>query len=146
MPLKGREKLNMAIGDSMKRINAAVKQIYFSALQDIVELTPVDTGRARNNWFLTVTNPSVKETGTGGSNQLEKLPENVLGKKIFFTNNLPYMTTLEYGGFPNPVKLGSYDKQLGTYVKLSEGGFSKQAPQGFVRISLKRAQQKIKQI
>ena len=35
------------------------------------------------------------------------MPRYVLGKKIFFTNNLPYIGILEYGGFPKPVKKGS---------------------------------------
>jgi hypothetical protein len=69
-----------------------------------------------------------------------------LAKKIFFTNSTPYINKLEYGGFPSPVEKGSWDKINKSYVKLSANGFSKQAPNGFVRVNLKRAQMKIKQL
>lgn len=41
---------------------------------------------------------------------------------------VPYAPILEYGLYPNPPR-GGKDKTV--------GGFSKQAPQGFVRISIK---------
>ena len=143
--LKGRERLDMAIKEQIDNLNKGVRSIYFQALTDIVEETPVDSGRARQGWFLTVANPSSSING-GGVAQLSKMPKNVLGKKIFFTNSTPYINKLEYGGFPNPVEKGSWDKISKSYVKLSANGFSKQAPNGFVRVNLKRAQNKIKQL
>lgn len=47
----------------------------------------------------------------------------------------PYAPILEYGLYPNPPK-GGKDKTV--------GGFSKQAPQGFVRISIKEVANKWK--
>ena len=55
------------------------------------------------------------------------------------------VVTLEYGGFPTPVKKGSYNKKKGKYEKLSAGGWSKQTdPGGWGRVALMKAVQKIK--
>ena len=48
-------------------------------------------------------------------------------ESIYISNNLPYIATLEYGGYPNPPKSGS-----GKTVN----GFSKQAPKGMVGVTL----------
>jgi len=143
--LKGRKRLDSAIKERIEALNIGVKSIYFETLKAIVKATPEDTGRAIQGWFLTVANPSSALAG-GGVAQLSKMPKNVLGKKIFFTNSTPYINKLEYGGFPSPVEKGSWDKISKSYVKLSANGFSKQAPNGFVRVNLKRAQMKIKQL
>lgn len=143
--LIGRKKLDMAIKERIENLNKGLKSIYFKTLADIVEMTPADTGRARQGWFLTVNNPTSSIAG-GGVSQLTKMPKNVLGKKIYFTNNTSYINVLEYGGFPSPVKKGSYDKISKSYIKLSANGFSKQAPNGFVRVNLKKAQTRIKQL
>lgn len=60
----------------------------------------------------------------------EKVPE---GYRI--STNVPYMPVLEYGLYPNPPK-GGKGKTI--------NGFSKQAPQGFVRISIKEVANKWK--
>ena len=150
MPLKGLKGVKLAIDKLEQSANDNVRGVYLAGLKNIVQETPADTGRARNNWFLSVGSPSSKTTtstsiGGGASlGQASKVPKNVLGKKIFFTNNLPYIGVLEYGGFPRPVKKGS--KIKGRYQKLSRNGFSLQAPKGWVRINLKRMQSKIKKL
>jgi hypothetical protein len=66
------------------------------------------------------------------------------GTSIFLVNNLPYASVVEYGSYPNPPKRGTYVPTGKTkygitgpgWVKRSEGGFSKQAPAGMVRVSL----------
>ena len=139
MPIKGKVDLNTA----RKILNDDLRGVYFGGLKSIVGGTPADKGAARNNWFLTdgqafnLTSP--RSGDSSGSSSLtsiqDGMPKNVLGKKLYFTNNLPYITTLEYGGYPEPQK-GSYDKQTKSYVKLSSGGFSLQAPGGWVRKAL----------
>ena len=57
--------------------------------------------------------------------------------KIFMTNNLPYARTLEFGKYPTPVKRGTYVGK-GRYEKRSQGGFSKLAPRGMVRVNALR--------
>ena len=132
MPLKGLGKVKKAINvDIYNQLNDEVSGIYFTGLAFVIRRTPVDTGRVRNNWFLSTMEPSSKVRGgksQGGSSsftQLKKIPKKVLGKRVYFTNNLPYIKKLEYGGYSQP----------GT--KKTKNGFSIQAPGGFVRDQLK---------
>ena len=147
MPLHGADDVKEMIAKSKRDINLSLRKIYIKGLSEIVKGTPVDTGRARNNWFLTQGKPSTKtDKGNQKRNETAKTPKTVLGKKVYFTNNLPYIGTLEYGGYPNPVKKGSYNKKKKKYIKLSKGGYSLQAPKGWVRAALIRMQNKIRSL
>lgn len=138
MPLKGLDNVKKAMNvDIYLQMNNDIKGVYLSGLTNIIKETPVDSGRARNNWFLSVSSPSTKLTSVSGAasfNQLNKLPKRVLNRKLYFTNNLPYIGTLEYGGYPVP---GG---------ELTEGGFSKQAPKGWVRSTLIKMANKIRSL
>ena len=132
MPLKGLAKVKKAINvDIYNQLNDEVSGIYFNGLAFVIRRTPVDTGRVRNNWFLTTREPSSKvrvgesQGGSASFTQLKKIPKKVLGKRVYLTNNLPYIKMLEYGGYSQP----------GT--KKTKNGFSIQAPGGFVRDQLK---------
>ena len=144
MPLRGLKKTKQAVIDLSKKANKNLKGVYLAGLGNIIKETPVDEGRARNNWFLTTGSPSSSTTTLTGDGQEITLPKNVLGKKIYFTNNLPYIGTLEYGEYPDPVKKGSYNKRSKSFEILSIGGFSKQAPKGWVRATLIKMQNKIR--
>lgn len=152
MPLIGRERLNLAIEDLVNVTNDNLRGVYLAGLKAIVQGTPADSGRARNNWFLSVNAPSNKVTtsssvGGGGSlSQAATMPKDVLNNKIFFSNNLPYIGVLEYGGFPSPVENGSYIKRSKSFEILSINGFSKQAPGGWVRKTVIRMQNKIRSL
>lgn len=152
MPLIGRERLNLAIDDLVNVTNDNLRGVYLAGLKAIVQGTPADSGRARNNWFLSVGAPSNKITtsssvGGGGSlSQASKMPKDVLNNTIFFTNNLPYIGVLEYGGFPSPVEKGSYIKRSKSFEILSINGFSKQAPNGWVRKTVIQMQNKIRSL
>mgnify|MGYP003638142821 CR=1 FL=1 len=128
MPLIGRKKLSAAMQQvSYVETNDNIKGVYLAGLTNIVAGTPADTGRARNNWFLTVGSPSGKDTtiesksGSNSNNQLDKMPDRVLNKKLYYTNNLDYIVGLEMGT-------------------------SLQAPNGWVRKTLGLMMQKIKQL
>lgn len=74
----------------------------------IVEKTPVDTGRARANWFVAEGAPRLDTTeGTVPSSRPALTGESV----IYITNSLPYIVPLEYG-------------------------HSEQAPAGMVRVAI----------
>lgn len=152
MPLKGLDNVHNAIDDLVLKQNDNLKGVYLAGLSNIVSGTPADKGRARNNWFLSVGAPLNKTTAsksTSGSNsimQVFRMPKIILGKKIFFSNNLPYIGTLEYGGFPAPVKQGSYNSKTKSYEILSINGFSKQAPNGWVRKTIIKMANKIRSL
>tara|TARA_R110000772_G_scaffold138094_1_gene247068 strand:- start:212 stop:712 length:501 start_codon:yes stop_codon:yes gene_type:complete len=156
MPLLGREKVQYELEVGiLKRVNNNVKGVYLSGLGNIIAGTPVGltqgeipiksistSGLTRNNWFLSVgassgdTTTSKSSAGANSLRQLAKLPSVVLGKRIFYTNNRPNITTLEYGDFPSPVKKGSRLRGKNKFQILSVNGFSKQAPSGWVRTTL----------
>lgn len=151
MPLVGRDKVNKAIDDIYLTANDNIKGVYLAGLSNITQETPADTGRARNNWFLSVAAPSSSTTtstskGLATIRSLRRMPKRVLNKKIYYTNNLPYVSMLEYGGFPSPVDRGSYIKKSKSFQILSINGFSKQAPNGWVRSNLIKMQNKIRSL
>lgn len=123
---------------AIAKANKGVKASAVELFRRVIKETPVDTGRARGNWFTTFGSPSNKTAGN-------RLPENpaikmrsfdlIKRRNWYLTNNLPYIHALEYGEYPNPPKKGTYTKGKG-YEKRSRGGYSKQAPNGMVRKNL----------
>jgi hypothetical protein len=153
MPLLGREKVDHELKVGIKdRLNTNLKGVYLSGLGNVISGTPADTGIHRNSWFLTVGSPSgstttsKNKTGSSSIRQLGKMPQSVLGKSLYFTNNAPAINILEYGGFPTPVKKGSYIKRSKSFEILSIRGFSKQAPSGWVRATLIAMRNKIRSL
>jgi len=109
----------------------------------IIKRTPVDTGRTRSNWQFAVGSPilgTVKSTDRSGSRAIGGLASGintwVPTTTGYFTNNVPWINVLENGGYPNPPKRGSFDKRTKSFVVKSQGGFSKQAPNGMVKITV----------
>lgn len=98
----------------------------------IVKASPVDTGRFRSNWFATGLKPSTR-VDFDANLSTTAIDKRIINKinslkrfttKIFhLTNNLPYSETIEFGGFKDGPK--------------TEGGFSKLAAGGVVRITAK---------
>lgn len=96
----------------------------------IVQASPVDTGRFRANWFATISTPSTrvqpdsKKTEDQVNQRIVRKVNVSVGKRIFYlTNNLPYAEVIEFGGYPDGPKV--------------KKGFSRQAPKGVVRVTAK---------
>lgn len=110
--------------------------LVLDTLRRIVLRSPVDTGRFRGNWRLSVSAPdtttttATDPTGAGllarGRAFVQRLR---LRDDAIIANSLPYAATIEYGGYPNPSK--------GTKTV---GGFSRQAPQGVVGVTVAEVQ------
>lgn len=110
----------------------AVSLKLFSA---IIKASPVDTGRFRMNWQATY---SVPATGVlngkdpSGAAAINAMSTVVLKNPFWFdfvlANNLPYANVIEFGGYP-----GDGPNTV--------GGYSRQAPQGVVRVNVLRFQQ-----
>ena len=152
MPLQGLDSVKKMIAKNKKEANNKVKGVYISGLKNMIEATPADKGAHRNNWFLTVGFSSSlfgrgdSKSGNGSKRSIETMPNWVLNKKLYFTNNAPAINILEYGGFPTPVKKGSYIKRSKSFEILSIRGFSKQAPNGWVRATLIAMRNKIRSL
>lgn len=136
---------------SIEDIDLIRRKTTIDVFNGVVRKTPVDTGRARGNWQTTVTKPATEPIDLEDPNGQSAMSETakVVGQSgildsVFLANNLPYIGTLEYGGYPNPPKKGSYDPRTGSYTMKSSGGFSKQAPAGMVRITLAEFPQIVK--
>ena len=142
-----------AIDNTLEDVNKEVKKVYTKGLRAIVSATPVhfkDGGRLRNNWFLSADRVSRGKRGKGSngassySSITSKMPRTVLGKKLFFANNMDYANVVEYGGYPRNPNLGT---RVGNgYQKLSSNGFSRQAPRGMVRINVRRMERELRRL
>lgn len=99
-------KLNKyALGLPEEKLSQVVRKVSLQALARIVLRTPVDTGRARGNWQVTIDGTPAKGTvqaldkdGTrtvvaGGKEIAQAKPFGV----VYITNNLPYIEPLENG-------------------------------------------------
>lgn len=92
----------------------------------IVLATPVDSGRARNNWIAKLGTPARHTrltgdvTGQKTINQITTTVSEFGGNVYYLTNNLPYIRRLEYDAW------------------------STQAPDGMVRVSVLEYEQALK--
>ena len=81
----------------------------------VIKKTPVDSGRARGNWFAEINKVSRATSETRSANEAISdaisTAQSASGSIFTLTNSLPYAIRLEYG-------------------------WSKQAPQGMVRTSI----------
>lgn len=109
-----------------------VTEFVYSLYSNIVKLTPVDTGRCRANWNIGV--GSVDETvrRRAKTPRHKSVPRHKGVKSDYYiSNHLEYTPTLEFGGYPK----GETAKTI--------NGFSKQAPNGMVRVTLARVNELI---
>ena len=109
----------------------AVRGTTIKLFSAFVYSSPVGEGRFRANWFATGKQPSTKVTSSidkDGSNTVSKINSAIMGIKDWSTftatNNLPYSEVIEFGGYNEGPK--------------TVGGYSKQAPQGVVRVNIMR--------
>lgn len=86
------------------RMDTAVRKTVLELDARIVQRTPVDEGRAQNNWNIAADNPDAsitEETEQSEQNIINEASREVqqmkAGGKIFITNNLPYIVRLENG-------------------------------------------------
>lgn len=124
--------------EKTKRNNETVmRSVAFKLFSAIIKASPVDTGRFRMNWQTSGATPrgglvaGADKTGASAIASAETFITNTQAWEEFtLANNLPYANVIEFGGYP-----GSGPNTV--------GGYSKQAPQGVVRINVVRFQQLI---
>lgn len=109
---------------------------------NVIALSPVDTGRYRNAHHISIGSPSLAENG-GGIGLVLSLPKHTY-PIVYLQNNLPYASVIEFGGYPNPVKRGTRvkGKKIAgkqAYEIRSVNGFSYQAPQGVYSVAFTSA-------
>lgn len=113
--------LSRIVARTKGKADLAVKKVALEAFRGIVMKSPVDTGRLRANWtlsidgFSTATHEGTDKTGAGTMGKITAglAPIKINGQSIYLTNSLPYVRRIEY-----------------------EGWSKIKAPQGMVRITL----------
>lgn len=112
--------LSRLIEKANGQTEVAVRKVMMEAFRGVVLKTPVRTGRARANWTVGYNGPSNTVTDAedkSGGATIGKIASEVQtvrvddSMNVWLTNALPYVPKLEYG-------------------------YSQQAPQGMVRLTL----------
>lgn len=114
------QQMEKIIKDREKKALNIFRAVALQLFDRVIRRTPVDTGRARANWNAAIDNPD--ESVTDSTLPPQPAPTVFsadLGDTLYLTNNLPYISALEYG-------------------------YSKQAPQGMVRVTVSELQQALR--
>lgn len=120
----------------------------FARIPGVILRMPVDTGRARSSVNVSIGTPDRSAPPEGSYSPTPPALDEARGtlrtlrpyQTVWITSALVYVPILEFGGYPDPVQRGTYDRALGRYVVKSAGGFSKQAPQGMFGITFREIQ------
>jgi len=102
--------LNLGAALPAQQLSYAIKKLSLEALEGLVDMTPVDTGRAKGNWNVTTagrsmakaTDSRMDKTGgnsiaTGTEKILRATAKNRVPKSVYITNNVDYIEDLENG-------------------------------------------------
>lgn len=142
------------------------RAVAIEAANEIITRTPVDSGRARANWQQTLESPAEGELrgadrSADGSPTLRRVQSALRALRpysvSFLSNNVPYIDTIENGGFvpKNPENSekanarrakrrskalqGDVDAKFGDPgAPLVADGYSRKAPEGMVAVTLAR--------
>lgn len=110
--------------DIPRQVNEIKKQTAMEIVLTVVPATPVRSGQARSNYYVTVGNPDTTSTAFGpftrdGYQSIARAREAIQrvqpGQPIYITNNLPYIGRLN-------------------------DGYSTQAPANFIQIAVAQAE------
>lgn len=128
------------------------REFGFKVLEGAINNSPVNEGRLRGGWHLTIGAPAGAEIQSGSSPSaviaageavLNKLN---LGDTLWIQNNVPYATVWEYGLFvpkdPGPSKATHVPKSRRRTVEglvLVRGGFHVSAPHGMLADAVQQA-------
>jgi len=75
-----------------------IRKVTMQAHKEITERTPVKTGRAKANWWVSEGNPDTKTDNNTQFDPYRAISLKVSGEKnIFIANSLPYINALENG-------------------------------------------------
>ena len=112
------QSFNTNVERTKKNYDQAFRAMALQLFGSIITRTPVDEGRARGNWQVTINSPAngeLETTDKGGQRTLATGSRSIASRTgeqvLYFTNNLPYIQRLE-------------------------NGWSQQAPSGMVRVTL----------
>ena len=131
------------------------RKFAFKVLECAVQNSPVNTGRLRNGWHVTVGSPSGAESADGAASaggvlQAGKrvIDSIEFGHGIWIQNNVPYARVIEDGLYvpkdPGPSKAMHVPKSRRRTVAgqiLVKGGFHVSAPHGMLADAVQQAKE-----
>lgn len=125
--------INQWIEQTEHRIDETLQTIVMKVGESVVTLSPVDTGLFKGNWQLGIdhsTNASLVRHDESGYDTLADMARKVnsftAGQIAYIQNHVLYGNDLEHGLYNGPTD------------KVTDEGFSRQAPAGMVRITEQR--------
>ncbi|HDR1268614.1 TPA: HK97 gp10 family phage protein [Pasteurella multocida] len=113
---KFREKLG-------NKADLVLRKVGIETYEKVKQKTPVDTGQLRASWTVSVNGMPQNYNG-----DISALNTAKFGDTIIIATDKPYAPVIEYGLYPKPGGIKT------------ENGFSTQAPQGMVRITVQEMQ------
>lgn len=108
-------------------VNETVRRVAVAVNQTITLATPVDTGRARANWQVSLVGPETSqrnETDRGGSATIARNNAVIAGfegGKIWLSNNVPYIGRLNEG-WSAQAPAGFVEKAIQAGVRAADRG------------------------
>lgn len=114
----------------MTKVTNIFRDVVIEVGTSVIRISPVDTGHFKGNWQLTIdseTSSEIARDDTSGSATISDLVSKTgtlsAGQVAYILNHVEYGYDLEYGTYRGPTQ------------KVTEDGFSRQAPAGMVRIT-----------
>ena len=150
--------------ESAQKSLTLVEREFINLATGVIEDTPIglgpegdgDGGRLRANWQIAkslnerVLKQPNKTKGRSFAEQKirgvfsnAKLNKNI---SLFIFNNSPYAGAVEFGGYPDEVKRGTYNSKTKSYEIRSIAGFSRQAPVGMMRLNVLNYKNRIRRL
>lgn len=125
--------INEWVENTETKINEILQTITIQIGTSLIRLSPVDSGRFKGNWQLSIesgSNSSLTRLDPSGSAAIQELASKAnlftAGQVAYIQNHVEYGYDLEYGTYNGPTQ------------KVTEEGFSTQAPRGMLRITAAR--------
>lgn len=122
--------INQWVEDVESKVDDILQTITIKVGESLITLSPVDTGRFRANWQLGVdsgTTSSLNRFDQNGQSTLAELASKAnsftAGQVAYIQNHVTYGYDLEYGTYRGPTQ------------KVTDEGFSRQAPAGMLRVT-----------
>lgn len=112
-----------------RKISQGVRATMFEVSTAIIKGTPVDTGRAKANWFVSINSPHTGTTddtddskrgsmAPGKMHEVNVATGNAIGQTLYLTNNLPYIYRLEFDGWSDQARAGWIRQSLQEFNRL----------------------------
>lgn len=122
--------INEWIEQTENRIDDVLQTIAIKVGESVVRLSPIDTGRFRGNWQMSIDSTATSSllrydlNGQPTINAIASVANSfTAGQVAYIQNHVLYGTDLEYGNYNGPT------------AKVTDEGFSRQAPHGMVRVT-----------